>query len=101
WLAGLAPGLIFAFAALQGVAAGLMSILRPVLTAQALGARGFGRISGAIAVAPLLGAAAAPFLAAVAFEAGGGPALIGVAMAMALVAAVCCWGLLRQRRGFA
>ncbi|MGY6633861.1 MAG: MFS transporter [Alkalilacustris sp.] len=95
WLAGLAPGLIFAFAALQGVAAGLMSILRPVLTAQALGGAGFGRISGAIAMAPLLGSAAAPFLAAVAFEAGGGPALIGLAMVMALTAGLCCWRLMK------
>ncbi|MGY6412294.1 MAG: MFS transporter [Alkalilacustris sp.] len=97
WLAGLAPGLIFGFAALQGVAAGLMSILRPVLTAQALGPEGFGRISGAIAMAPLLGTAAAPFLAALAFEAGGGPALIALAAAMAAGASVCGWALLRRR----
>jgi MFS family permease len=96
WLSGLAPGLIFAFAALQGVAVGLMSVLRPVMTAQTLGQRGFGAISGAIAMAPLLGTAAAPFLGALAFEAGGGPALVALALAMAATAALCAAPLLRR-----
>ena len=96
WLSGIAPGLIFGFAALQGVAVGLMSILRPVLTAETLGQRGFGAISGAIAMAPLLGTAAAPLLGALAFEAMGGPGLIALASAMAAVAAGCALPLLRR-----
>jgi predicted MFS family arabinose efflux permease len=97
WLSGLAPALIFAFAALQGVAVGLMSILRPVLTAEALGQRGFGAISGAIAMAPLLGTAAAPFLGALVVEAGGVGALIAVALAMAALATACAVPLWRAR----
>ncbi len=96
WLSGLAPALIFAFAALQGVAVGLMSILRPVLTAETLGQRGFGAISGAIAMAPLLGTAAAPFIGALAFEGAGGQGLIVLAVAMAVVAVACAVPLLRR-----
>ena len=64
WLAGLAPGLIFAFAVLQGMGIGLCSILRPVLLAEMLGRGGFGAISGAAAVAPILGTAAGPVFGA-------------------------------------
>lgn len=64
WLAGMAPGLIFGFAALQGIGIGLCSILRPVLLADMLGRGGFGAISGAAAVAPILGTAAGPVFGA-------------------------------------
>ena len=64
WLAGLAPGLIFGFAALQGIGIGLCSVLRPVLLAEMLGRGGFGAISGAAAVAPILGTAAGPVFGA-------------------------------------
>jgi len=97
WVAGLAPPLVFLFAALQGVAAGLMSVLRPVMTAQLLGPSGFGAISGAIAMAPLMGTAAAPFLGALVLEAGGAPALILVALAIALAATACALPLWRRQ----
>lgn len=64
WLAGAAPVLVFAFALAQGAGAGLMSILRPVLIAEVLGRSGFGVISGAVAVAPILASAAAPSVGA-------------------------------------
>ena len=64
WLAGAAVWLVFVFALLQGGAMGMVSILRPVLTAEVLGRQSFGAISGAIAMAPLLAGAAAPFLGA-------------------------------------
>lgn len=73
--AGAVPALIFAFSALQGAGMGLMSILRPVLVAEVLGRRGFGAISGAASVAPILASAAAPSVGA-AMLALGGPALI-------------------------
>lgn len=63
-LAGAAPGLIFVFAVLQGAAIGLSSILRPVLIAEVLGRGAFGTIAGAIAIAPLMATAAAPYLGA-------------------------------------
>ena len=98
WLAGVAPALIFAFAALQGAANGLMSILKPVLTAETLGHAGFGAIAGAMATGSLLGIAAGPFAGALLLETGGALALIGAAFAMALAAAALILSLLVMQR---
>lgn len=97
WLAGLAPVLVFGFALAQGAGAGLMSILRPVLIAEILGREGFGAISGAVAISPILASAAAPALGALMLTAGG-PVLVyagclGMAVAGWAIAAV----LLRGR----
>lgn len=82
--AGLAPGLVFVTAVVQGAGVGLLSILRPVLVAEVLGRRGFGAVSGAAAVAPILASAAAPSVGA-AFLHWGGPGLVyGACLAMAL-----------------
>ncbi len=98
-LAGVAWPLIFAFALAQGAGAGLMSILRPVLIAEVLGREGFGVISGAVAVAPILASAAAPSVGA-ALLALGGPGLV---YAACLVLAATGLGLmlvlLRRRDG--
>jgi MFS family permease len=75
WVAGAAPVLIFAFALAQGAGIGLTSILRPVLIAEVLGRQGFGAISGAAAVAPILASAAAPSVGA-GLLALGGPGLV-------------------------
>lgn len=75
--AGWLPVLIFVFAALQGAGAGLLSILRPLLIVDILGRRGFGAISGAIAVAPILASAAAPSIGAGLLSLGG-PAMVYV-----------------------
>ncbi len=96
WLAGAAPGLIFAFALLQGAGAGMLSILKPVLTAEVLGRRGFGAISGAIAVPAILAAAAAP-LAGAALLGLGGPDLV-YATCFALAAFALALGLWIVRR---
>ena len=92
WLAGMAPLLIFGFALAQGAGAGLMSILRPMLIAEILGRDGFGAVSGAVAMAPILASAAAPALGALLLT-GGGPGLVyaaclGMAMAGWAMAAV-------------
>ena len=84
--AGAAPGLIFAVAALQGAGVGLVSILRPVLVADKLGHRGFGTISGAVAVAPILAAAAAPSVGAAMLHWGGTDLIYGSCLAMAAAA---------------
>jgi len=89
WLAGLAPALIFAFALAQGAGMGVMSILRPLLIAEILGREGFGSISGAIAVSPLLASAAAPAIGAVMLTSGGPVAVYAACLAMALVG----WGI--------
>lgn len=84
WMAGAAPGLIFAFAVLQGAGAGVLSILRPVLTAERLGHEGFGVISGAIAVAPILASALGPSVGAWALAAGGAQAVYALVTGLAL-----------------
>lgn len=83
WAAGVAPALIFVFALVQGAGAGLMSILRPVLIAEVLGRAGFGVISGAAAVAPILASAAAPLLGAGLLALGGPPLVYGACLALA------------------
>ncbi len=95
WLAGLAPGLIFGFALLQGAGIGLSSILRPVLLAEVLGRRGFGTISGAAAVAPILGTAAGPVFGAWLLGHGTG-AVYAACLVMAVVAGVIGLGLVRR-----
>jgi hypothetical protein len=89
WLAGFAPGLIFLFALGQGAGMGLMSILRPLLIADILGRSGFGTISGAVAIAPILASAAAPALGALMLAAGGP----GVIYAGCLAMAVAGWAI--------
>ncbi len=89
--AGAAPWLVFVVVAVQGAGVGLMSIMRPMLVAEVLGRRGFGAVSGASAVSPILATAAAPSLGAVLLDGFGTgavyAALLGFA-AGALVLAV-------------
>ena len=98
WLAGLAPVLVFGFALAQGAGAGLMSILRPVLIADILGREGFGAVSGAVAVSPILASAAAPALGAVMLTTGGPVAVYAGCLAMAVVGWAIAAGLLRTRQ---
>jgi MFS family permease len=99
WLAGLAPGLIFLFALGQGAGMGLMSILRPLLIADILGRSGFGTISGAAAVGPVLASAAAPALGAVMLASGGAGVVYAGCLAMAVVGWVIAAALLQGRSG--
>lgn len=94
WAAGAAPGLVFAVVAVQGAGIGLMSIMRPMLIVDVLGRRGFGAISGAAAVSPILATAAAPSLGAYLLDQHGAWAIyaslvvfaaIGLALALVLV----------------
>lgn len=85
WAAGLAPGLIFGFALMQGAGAGLLSILRPVLLAEKLGRRGFGAISGAVAVAPILATAAGPSFGALLLGWGGATAVYATCLGLGLL----------------
>ncbi|MBL9050907.1 MAG: MFS transporter [Tabrizicola sp.] len=97
WLAGLSPLLIFAFAVVQGAGVGLISILRPVLIAEILGREGFGTISGAVAMAPILASAAAPALGAVILTHGGPTAVYAGCLAMAVAGWAIAVALLRNR----
>lgn len=84
--AGAAIWLIFAFAVLQGASLGLLSILRPVLSADVLGRRGFGAITGVMAMGPLLATAAAPVTGALLQDRGGAMALLIGSLTIALLA---------------
>jgi Na+/melibiose symporter-like transporter len=79
--------LVFVFAALQGAGIGVLSIMRPVLIADYLGRSGFGAVSGAIAIAPVLAAALGPFVGARLLTEGGADLAIAVAFVLALVGA--------------
>jgi MFS family permease len=97
WLAGLAPLLVFAFALAQGAGVGLMSILRPLLIADILGREGFGAVSGAVAVAPIVASAAAPALGALMLTAGGPGMVYAACLAMAIAGWAIAALLLRER----
>lgn len=79
--AGVAPLLVFLVVAVQGAGMGLLSIMRPMLLVEVLGRQGFGSVSGAAAVAPLLAGALAPSLGAL-LLATWGPAAIYLALAL-------------------
>ena len=68
----------------QGAAIGVQSILRPLITAEALGEENFGAISGALAMAPIGAGALAPFLGALLMGAGGVTLLLSVTLSFAL-----------------
>jgi MFS family permease len=97
WLAGVAPLLIFGFALAQGAGIGLTSILRPVLIAEILGREGFGAISGAAAVAPILASAAAPTVGALLLGAGGTGLVLAVCLGLAVIGLALMGGLLAAR----
>jgi MFS family permease len=99
WAAGAAPMLIFAFALAQGAGAGLMSILRPVLIADILGRQGFGAISGAVAMSPILASAAAPAMGALMLTLGGPVVVYAGCLAMAVAGWMIAVVLLRGRGG--
>ncbi|MCW3782272.1 MFS transporter [Defluviimonas salinarum] len=84
--------LLFLYAVCQGSSIGIASILRPLLTAEALGYENFGALSGALAIAPLTAGAAAPFLGALLIGAGGVTLLLSVTLLLALGAvALALW----------
>jgi len=63
--------LLALFILLQGAGFGVMSIMRPVMTAELFGRDNFGLISGSLAVPYLAAAAAAPTIAALIYWVGG------------------------------
>lgn len=78
--------LFFVYAVCQGASLGISSILRPLLTAEALGFENFGAISGALAIAPLGASAVAPYLGAVLIGAGGVTLFLFATLAFTLAA---------------
>ncbi|MBI1218898.1 MAG: hypothetical protein GC186_10150 [Rhodobacteraceae bacterium] len=79
------PTIWLLYALAQGSAAGIATILRPLLAAEILGRDGFGAVWGALSVAPLLAQALAPVVGALLLTLGGS-AVIGACLAMAVAA---------------
>jgi hypothetical protein len=94
--AGAAPWLIFLFAALQGAGAGLFSILRPVLVGDLLGKSGFGAVSSAMSVGPVLANAAAPALGAALLHIGGADLTLAICLALPVFALALAALMLRR-----
>ncbi len=90
--------LVFVFAALQGAGIGILSILRPVLIADYLGRAGFGGISGAVAISPILSAALGPFIGAWLLAGGGPDLVIEVAFALTILGGATSLWLVRMPR---
>lgn len=88
------PTLLVAFVLFQGSGYGVTSIVRPVITAEFLGRKNFGVISGMLALPFITATAAAPTIAAFVWERGGYDRVIlfalvtaGVGLAALLLAA--------------
>lgn len=92
---------LFSFATIYGLANGTLTIIRGVIVADYYGQRAYGAINGAITMPTSIARAAAPFLAALIWQAAGGygPVLWAL-FVVALVSAVCFWlGVAFERRG--
>ena len=79
------PGLIVVFVIFQGAGAGVESIIKPVVTAELLGRRNFGVVSGMLAVAVVGGFALGPTVGALVWQAGGYDLVILTALAIIAV----------------
>jgi len=88
-IGGASIAMAVAFAAIQGAAHGVKSILKPLITAQYLGRAGFGAIAGIIAMPGIVAAAAGPYLGALLWQAGGYDLVIGAGMVLGLVGVGC------------
>lgn len=86
------PVLALAFAIVQGVGNGVISILRPVVVREAMGETGFGEIAGSVARLSLFAFALAPGLGAVLAD------LLGYGAVIALCVAAPLTGALMLRR---
>jgi predicted MFS family arabinose efflux permease len=91
----LTPLLLAIFVLFHGTGYGVTSIMRPVITADFLGRKDFGVVSGLLAIPFLLTAAGAPTIAALVWETGGYDLVILVAFLAAIVGLI---ALLQARR---
>ena len=81
-----APALVIGFVVLQGAGIGIASVMRPVVTAELLGRRNFGVVSGLIGLMHMGGYAIAPSVSALVWASGGYDRVIILAVAAAVVA---------------
>ena len=79
------PELVVLFVICQGAGNGVVSIMRPVVTAELMGRPNFGIISGLLAIPYMGGYALGPTVAALTWQVGGYDLVLLIAIAMALV----------------
>lgn len=92
--AGAAPALLAGFVVLQGAGIGIASVMRPVLTAELLGRRNFGVVSGLIGLMHMGGYALGPSVSAMVWAWGGYDRVIVLAIAaagIAIAAVLAAW----------
>jgi hypothetical protein len=82
------PLAAFGFAACQGAAMGVLTILRPMLVAETLGEERYGAVAGMMAIPGLAAAAMAPMMGAGLMALGGVWLMIGAGFVLALTACV-------------
>ena len=80
------PALLAGFVVLQGAGIGVASVMRPVVTAELLGRRNFGVVSGLIGLMHMGGYALGPSVSALVWFSGGYDRVILLAIAAAVVA---------------
>lgn len=92
------PMLAFVFVGFQGAGYGVTSITRPVVTAELLGRRGFGAISGALALPFVAATALAPSAGSVIWAWGGYDSVIVAMIATVLFGFLCFLAAVRLAR---
>ena len=84
--AGATPALVIGFVVLQGAGIGVASVMRPVVTAELLGRRNFGVVSGLIGLMHMSGYAIGPAVSALVWASGGYDRVITLAIVAAAAA---------------
>jgi len=84
--AGTAPVLLVGFVVLQGAGIGIAGVMRPVVTAELLGRKNFGVISGLVGLMHMSGYALGPSVSAMVWARGGYDRVIVLAIGAAFVA---------------
>ena len=84
--AGVAPSLLVGFVVLQGAGIGIASVMRPVVTAELLGRRNFGVVSGLVGLMHMGGYALGPSVSAMVWAWGGYDRVVLLAAGAAVVA---------------
>ncbi len=85
---GMSPAFLIAFVILFGSANGIVSILRPLIAQDILGAKNFGAKSGALALPYLVGSASGPYLGSIVWNFGGYALMLGILVALAALGCV-------------
>ena len=96
WWAGVSIAWVYFATSVQGAAWGLVSITRPTLIREVLGAEGFGATSGAVATVAIFGVALAPSIGAALWKLGGYDLMLGTGMCLTLTGAIFLWFLGKQ-----